>query len=122
MKLADGSRNTASLLQMEEPCEVPDGVLAHFLHRHVSQIREGLRCLANIGRLVALAAMRDRGKIRAIGFGEETIERKLCGNRTQVVRLFEGNGTREGDQKSPVEKPDCILTSAAETVENPAQA
>ena len=116
MKLTRTPWKEAPLFQMEEPCEVSNGVLAHFLHYHVSQSSERLRRLTNEGRLVALAAMGDRGEIRAVRFGKETIERKVRGNRSQGVCLFEGNGTGEGDQKSPVEKPGRILTTAAETV------
>src|SRR5947209_7781071 len=74
----------------KELCEIKTGYFAHIFNAEFVKSCKTARRLHYPRRFVAAAAKRNRRQVRAIGFDEQPVKRKLPGDIAQVVGLLEG--------------------------------
>ncbi len=59
---------------------------------------------ANVGRLVALAPVRNGREIRRVGLDQHPVERNEPGDLLQVLSILEGDDSRKGNVEAEIER------------------
>ncbi len=78
---------TRRLGEPEESPEIPCCGCGDFVWRQVSHTRERARYFRNVGRLVALAAVRLRREVRRIRFNQNVFQWQSFRNVANVLRF-----------------------------------
>src|SRR5690349_16626755 len=123
---ADAKRMQTMRLRMsgrwdvEKAEEVLARGLADRLRGSAAQARDLLADVANESGLVALAAIRYRREVRAVGFDQHALERHATRNVLQLDRVLEGDDARERNVKPEVERALCDVPGLGEAVHDAA--
>src|SRR5579883_1412936 len=109
------------LRNIEKPMKVFRRAKSNFLGSKMPDFRQFLRYAHDPGRLVALAAVRDRGKKGGICFNEHPVQRYLCGHIPERLGLRKGNVSGKGNKKTAVHGPFCVLPLSGKAMQNAAK-
>src|SRR5262245_51478528 len=79
----------------EQPLRVGRGLCRQLLEWHAADLGDESRSVGDEGGLVALAAQRDRGEIRAVGFDQDPIRGHFRGDGAQLAGVLVGHHAGE---------------------------
>jgi hypothetical protein len=106
----------------EKSPEIRRGCGGYFFAGQVSHIRERLRYLDDVGRLISFAAAALRRKERRIGFGEDLVEREACRYIADLLGFWVGDVGGEGNEEAHFEAALGFAERAGEAVEDSSHA
>src|SRR5208282_2442594 len=101
--------------------EIPRGLRADLFCGHVAQFADLTGYLPDKRRLVALAAMRNRGQVGRVGFDQHAVERNHLRRVADRLRLGKGDIAGKRNHETQIERPPRMLDASREAVQNAAQ-
>src|SRR5678815_6189663 len=104
------------LLQVEHSGKVCRCDSSNLINTNPMKICQTARHFDDIGRLITLAAIRDRRQKRTIRFNEEHIKGHLFRCCPQLTRFFESDNAGQGNVEAQIKRLLCQPSATTETV------
>src|SRR5579872_897766 len=105
----------------KEPVEIGGRLQSNLVSRQATQFANGACGFLYERRLVALAAIRNRREVRAIGFNQHVVERHFSGRIADLLRLRKRDIPGKRDHESHVERSLGVRPCSRETMQNSPQ-
>src|SRR5437868_1325389 len=105
----------------KEAVKIVGSLPAHFFCRESAQFADLPRRFHHEGRLITLAAMRNRRQKRRVGFNQHAIQRDLLGRIANLLRLRKSNVSRKRNHEPHIERPFSMRPMPGKTMQNAPQ-